>query len=117
MRGSKHHSNPNALSQLPSDVAQPVDAIEAERFQPTVAEHARHLGILCKGKASTRALSSGTRDGAAAQCDTLPILLECQLTLRLRIVLSSATVLAALALRTSRWGQATRRFAAPKYAT
>ena len=32
VRGGGHHSNPNALSQLPSDVAQPVDAIEAECF-------------------------------------------------------------------------------------
>ena len=30
--GPAHHSNPNTLAQLPSDMAQPVDAIEAEGF-------------------------------------------------------------------------------------
>eukprot|EP00321_Phaeocystis_globosa_P013743 CAMPEP_0118829246 /NCGR_PEP_ID=MMETSP1162-20130426/22584_1 /TAXON_ID=33656 /ORGANISM="Phaeocystis Sp, Strain CCMP2710" /LENGTH=198 /DNA_ID=CAMNT_0006760389 /DNA_START=77 /DNA_END=672 /DNA_ORIENTATION=+ len=40
------HSNPDALAQLPSDVAQSVDAIKAKRLKPTVPQHSRHLRVL-----------------------------------------------------------------------
>ena len=41
------HAYPHPLAQLAADMAKSVDPVETESFHPTVAEHARHLGIFC----------------------------------------------------------------------
>ena len=77
-----HHSNPDALAQLPSDVAQSVDAIKAKRLKPTVPQHSRHLRVLCT---TWERWVAGCAGSVAVQLQraTLTILLEGQLTLGL----------------------------------
>ena len=41
------HPDPDALPQLATNVAEPVDTVEAEGLQSAVAKHARNLGVLC----------------------------------------------------------------------
>ena len=102
-----HHSNPDALAQLPSDVAQSVDAIKAKRLKPTVPQHSRHLRVLCT---TWERWVAGCAGSVAVQLQraTLTILLEGQLTLCLRVVLPAAAVLPALALHAQRRGDSTQ---------
>ena len=104
-------ADPHALSQLATNVTEPVDTVEAKRFQPAVAEHARDLGVLCSrgGRRESRCWSGGggsqlvslrVRKKPDRQRRTLPVFLEGKLTLHVAIRLATTAVLAAL--RTSR---------------
>ena len=65
-----HHSNPHALAQLPSYVAQSVHAVKAKGLQPPISQHPRHLCVLCAEQGATRALqkqSLGPPGAAAVQ--------------------------------------------------
>lgn len=86
-------------------MAKSVDPVETESFHPTVAEHARHLGIFCSPWKRTQGQPLGTfrkekhgRFVATRLPRTLSVLLERELPLHVAVRLTATAVLTTLAL-------------------
>lgn len=48
--GVPHRVHPDFLAHLPTNVTQPLCAVDAHGFQPAITKHTKHLSIFCKAQ-------------------------------------------------------------------